>query len=368
MAKLSTESLRKRIRAKIAKEQEKSAADEGSDVKDPNEKGVEYASPDPAESAEKQTTPSKEQPTSTASESLENKGSGVAGNENADAPSHKDGTAEDERDVKKMASAILDRIKKDFNKTASDCESGKKGEEAKEEDKVEKTTTEEDKDASKTAREADKSADIQFTDDFHRKIGSVMLSTEEGREHLSYILRKSMAAEDASNLIKQASQMEKIAREQYEAEQYGIKVAQDIMSRLSPEQRETFVKVANMHASNREEYKTEHEKLAYDQGAADAAAMAEAGGQLPPLPEAGAEPSPEELLMILDQLVQSGQIPPEVAEMILQEILGGGAPMDPAAAGGAPMDPAAAAAPMPVEEPIKAASEKTLSDKLLESL
>ena len=88
--------------------------------------------------------------------------------------------------------------------------------------------------------------------------------------------------------------------------------------------------------------------MAFAQGAQDAAAMDEsaAGGEEPQLPggEEGGTPSPEEIVQVLQQMVQSGEIDEETAQQVLQILAQGG---DEAAAGADPaagMDPAAAGA------------------------
>jgi polyhydroxyalkanoate synthesis regulator phasin len=161
--------------------------------------------------------------------------------------------------------------------------------------------------------------------------------------------------------------------QQHEQFQNHVKQA---MEQMTPEDRDEFVKSAKFHQSEVESLETNFEKSAYGQGAMDAAAMQQGGG-LPEIPEEGSDMTIEEIVMILDQLVQSGEIEPQLADAVLQAVMAemggalggapGGAPMDPAAlaAGGAPMDPAALAAGAAgagMEEMPKAASTDSIID------
>lgn len=80
----------------------------------------------------------------------------------------------------------------------------------------------------------------------------------------------------------------------------------------------------------------EEEKQAFDQGAGAAAAMADqgaAGEQEPQMPGAD-EVSDEDIVAVLDQMVQSGELTPEIASQIMQALQGGGAEGGAPGAGG----------------------------------
>jgi hypothetical protein len=90
-----------------------------------------------------------------------------------------------------------------------------------------------------------------------------------------------------------------------------------------------LTKIAMVHDSARAKYKTDLEKAAYDNGAAMASQTADAG-----MPDAapGAAPaesddvSDEDIIAVLQQLIQSGQITQDVAAEIVQQLgMGGGA-------------------------------------------
>lgn len=349
----SYENLLERVRARVTKSA--SSSDQGIAVpseEDPNMKGGASAPSDEALDGKKEKQ--------TISESKENKDKGEAGKtleyENAGthgsdegdqgpAPQHPESLpTEGEEFYSKQASEVVNLLKDRL---------GIK----KEESKKEASNEDEPK---KKAGEADEvSLPSEFSTEFHVKLASQLLATEEGREHARSILADAMGAEAVETLIKQASEMEKVAAEQAQFEGQ-IKQA---MAQMSPEEQDEFVKSARFHYGEVDKLENDFEKQAYQQGAMDAAAMEEAGGALPEIPGAESEMTIEEVVMILDQLVQSGEIDPQLADAVLQAVMaemgGGAAPVDPAAAGAAPAEAA------PAEEMPKAASVDSLIDDIV---
>ncbi len=251
--------------------------------------------------------------------------------------------------------------------------------------------------------------DFVIDSSYHLKLASLLLSTEEGRLYAQRMVEKAHGAEAASDIVKAASIMEERAQEIAELEASGAQEAEQLWKSASVEDRQKIVKLARVHATARSKYKTEVEKQAYDAGAMGAAQMGDAGmlggagagvgpeaggagapaglppeaaaamaggapggaeGGMPPGADAGAaggaggapgggeELSAEAVVAALDQMVSSGELPPELAAQILQQILGGGAEggaggagggMPGVEAGGAPggMPPGAAAGGMP---------------------
>lgn len=374
----SYENLLERVRARVTKSA--SSSDQGIAVpteEDPNMKGGASTPGDEALDGKKEKQ--------TISESKENKDKGEAGKtlENENANTHGSGEGdqgpasqhpeslptEGEEFYSKQASEVVNLLKERLGIRKQAAEAPKEEEEAPKKeasddagDTPKKEASTEEESSKKKAGQADEvSLPNEFSTEFHVKLASQLLATEEGREHARSILADAMGAEAVETLIKQASEMEKVAAEQAQFEGQ-IKQA---MEKMSPEERDAFVKSAKFHRSEVDQLENDFEKQAYQQGAMDAAAMEEAGGALPEIPGAESDMTIEEVVMILDQLVQSGEIDPQMADAILQAVM---AEMGGEMPGGAPADPAAGGAPAeaaPVEEMPKAASVDSLIDDIV---
>lgn len=159
------------------------------------------------------------------------------------------------------------------------------------------------------------------------KIASLVLATEDGRAIVQRELEKAHGLAAADDIIKAAAFMEEQIAQLNELEESGILAAQEAWDKATPEQRTHIQKMAMVHDIARNNLKTDGEKNAYDQGAMMASQMGDAG--LAEAPEGGHPmeadgPSEEDILAAIQELVASGQIPPEVAEQIIQA-LGSGA-------------------------------------------
>jgi len=181
------------------------------------------------------------------------------------------------------------------------------------------------------------------------KIASALMNTEQGRAAVEIMLQEQLGVEAADGLVKQAAfaaQQQRLEQEQ--ARELFIKQAAAIeqnhqelrtqLSNLPPEVQESVIKVAS--AIEQKMLLLPNDVRYYElfkKGAADAAQMmAMAGGAESPMgalpPEAGlagamppgatGELSPEELAMLIQQLADDGQIPPEVAAQLLAELQG----------------------------------------------
>lgn len=238
---------------------------------------------------------------------------------------------------------------------------------------------------------AEQQQDVQIpagfsnNDDVMRKLanlGQFMLGTEEGQRAVARELEKERGIKEAAAMIAQAQQQ----AAQYEmqkrayAEQMAAAEYQQAMEKQAAEQQFMEKYAAYCESTHRtwlDGLRTPLEKMAYMQGAVDgeqaAQAMAAGGepaidgsegdlsdddviqiiqemvqsGQIAPeeaeaiLQQAGNEPSPEAIAEALRQLVESGQVSPEEAQAIAEQILGGGAAPEEEVPAEAPMeDPA----------------------------
>ena len=207
-------------------------------------------------------------------------------------------------------------------------------------------------------------SDIQLTPEFHLKLASTILSTQEGVDLSLALLRKQAGVEAANDLMASALAM----HEKYASEAQVESEVDQLFKSASAEEQAAIVKFAKVHQFCLDRIENPFEKMAFAQGAQDAASMDEsaAGGGQPQLPggEEGGTPSPEEIVQVLQQMVQSGEIDEETAKQVLQILAQGGDEAAGDAAGASPdegADPAAAGgAPAPsadgVPPEVKAAS------------
>ena len=205
-------------------------------------------------------------------------------------------------------------------------------------------------------------ANIELTPEFHLKLASTILSTQEGVDLALSLLRKQAGVEAANDLMSSALAM----HEKYASTAQVESEAEQLFKSASAEEQAAIVKFAKIHDFCLSRIENPIEKMAFAQGAQDAAAMDEsaAGGGEPQLPggEAGGTPSPEEIVQVLQQMVQSGEIDEETAQQVLQILAQGGDEAagdaaggeDPSAAGAAPEQAAGGAEEAPEE--VKAAS------------
>jgi hypothetical protein len=220
-------------------------------------------------------------------------------------------------------------------------------------------------------------SDITLDQASYVKLASVILESEEGVKLATRLLKEAKGAEVANQLINAATQAQENFNKAAAAEAQGAELADAMFKSASAEDQALIIKYAQVHSASAEEIDADTTltaeqkqiaKLAYAQGAMDGAAMqdASAEGGAGNLPGGESEePSPEDILAIVEQLVQSGQLPPEVGQQLIQELTGGGegAAAPAGAEGAAPAGAEGAAAPAveggaeaaPADEAAKAA-------------
>lgn len=193
--------------------------------------------------------------------------------------------------------------------------------------------------------------DISPDPEFLFKLASTIIETEGGIEAVEPILRKAAGVEAANNLIARATDAyaglvdegyEQLELEKQAAEilAYQEQYVGEMLKGASEEDRNSIIKLAQVHDANIETYQDEMLKSAYMQGAMDGAAMEdsmvpEEGGEALPPEEAmipGAEDGPagpEEIIALLDAMVQNGELDEETAMAVAEQVMGGGAEMAP---------------------------------------
>ncbi len=261
------------------------------------------------------------------------------------APATKDGNAEDKqtKSANDRLSVSIQRLR-DITKSASTS-----------------TTTPAKVEQTKQATEAKVDASIDMGPQALQKLASAIFETQEGIDTILPLLKKKAGQEAAISLLKQASDeyeaqvaefvtMQKLAHAQAEQDAYYDSIAAEIIKQASsPEEAERMVKTASQHIQNRNSFKSELVKAAYDQSVEDAAEMAgaEEAGAEPALEGADGAPTIEQILMLLEQAVASGEISEEDAIAIAQSLMGDEAGEVAPEEGEVPMEP------MPKEASVK---------------
>ena len=181
---------------------------------------------------------------------------------------------------------------------------------------------------------------VELTDAYHSKIASIILATEEGRQYVAETLERAIGRVDALELVKSASamqeQFEHIGAEQLAWQEKVAAAEQQLLQEkqafaqafaaLTPEQQAITVKISDNIKLAAAKLQTVpggdilQEWLV--KGAADAGAMMDQGGMGAPPPAAGdasgGQAGIEEIVAMIEQLVQSGEISMEEAQQIVQ--------------------------------------------------
>lgn len=195
------------------------------------------------------------------------------------------------------------------------------------------------------AKQAAEKTDVQIPAGFSNdtevmrklaNLGQFMLGTEEGQRAVVRELEKERGIKEAAAMIAQAQQ--DAAQYEMKKRAYAEKVAaaerQQALEKQAAEQKAMEKKAAEQqlmekyaayceqtHKTWLEGLRTPLEKMAYMQGAVDGeqAAQAMAAGGAPAIEGSEGDLSDEDVIQIIQEMVQSGQIAPEEAEAILQQ-------------------------------------------------
>jgi hypothetical protein len=259
-------------------------------------------------------------------------------------------TSKSAQEVAKMAVEIL--------KSLSSVSAGeKKAEDTVSHEKTETPAVEKKEEAAEAAvekkeeakKDDDKSASElpELTRDLYAKIGMAVLQSDEGKAVAERVLTKQAGAEAARAVLmfndevaKEAAEFQKAAA----AYQAGQAACDQLIANIQAQGAEKAAgapvkSAADFHISIMNEFKTDAEKSAYALGAevmrkiaegepVDLEGGADAGEAVEGAEGAGEaggqDVTIEDIAAALQQLIQSGEITPEVAEEVLQKILGGG--------------------------------------------
>jgi hypothetical protein len=163
-------------------------------------------------------------------------------------------------------------------------------------------------------------SDFAQEQDAYRKIATLVMDYEEGRQLVNELADREFGKEAASQLINEADYVSAVEQEVAAAEMEGAYAAEELMKNASEEDIADMQKMAVIHTDAASKLEYDFELEAYDAGAKQAAAAMDAGGELP---MGGEGTSLEDVAAVIEQLVASGQIDEQTAAQILQELAGG---------------------------------------------
>lgn len=197
------------------------------------------------------------------------------------------------------------------------------------------------KEPKKEAAASNVASGIDLSVESLAKVAKEILNTEEGVQFAQELFRKRAGEEYAKEAIKEASEQARTF-EQYEqvikqaseknmnpTDQFITKVASEIEN-LSPSEKQLAYASIKAHDTNLSSFgDSEILKCAYASGVEDAAAIQENpeliadAMQAPSEEEAGAaDITPEEILEVVNEMVESGEIDEATAQQLLQELSG----------------------------------------------
>ncbi len=190
-------------------------------------------------------------------------------------------------------------------------------------------------DSSEESEEEKEAADVEATaSDFeedanaYQKIASLVMNYEEGRSLVNELADRELGKQAAENLIKEAAEMEHIQQAFEDEQAQAAAQVEEMLKGASEEDVKDIEKLMVIHSGALESFENDYEKEAYDLGVKQAAAAMDAeGGELP---MEGEDVSLDEVAAVIMQMVESGEIDPQLAEAILAELAGadGGAGME----------------------------------------
>lgn len=298
--------------------------------KDPAEKGNASIPSDPEATEKKQNLPARQKNDSSSEDKKLEDESTHPVSTGKNVPSTVDGDAKDEQATSPTTplSKIAARVQKIKNNLQS-AGLAKTEETKSAEAKVEDAKAAGEDKVEAVASDIDENALL--------KLASIIVSTEGGLEAVEPVLKKAAGIEACRNLLDSATysynnmllaQQEALEHEKAAAEQEAqtYEAIGHILKSASESDLNQIEKYASVHSQALNILPEDFEKLAYMQGAEDAAAMqdAMAGGAEAGIPGGGEGPaSLEELAQLLEGMVASGEIDEETAMAVLEQLAAG---------------------------------------------
>lgn len=183
-----------------------------------------------------------------------------------------------------------------------------------------------------TAEDVERLAgDFDTEETAYYKIAELVLNYEEGRQMVNDLADREFGKEAAAQLIDEAQYIQAVQDEAAAFEAQQTQAAEELLKSASEEDIQDMQKLAAVHGMNLSKFEYDFEQEAYDLGCKQAAMAMDAGGEIP---GAGGDVSLDEVAEVIMQMVESGELDPQTAEAVLQQLAGADAGgMDPMAGG-----------------------------------
>lgn len=180
-------------------------------------------------------------------------------------------------------------------------------------------------------------ANFDETANAYLKIANLVMQHEEGRQMVANLADREFGREAAENLIKEAEELEMYEEALNQEQAQGEQAVQELLKDASEKDLQDIAKLIQVHSQTVSSFETAEEQEAYSLGCKQAAMAMDAGGEMPMGPEAmmgGGEEMPpgegggledvslDEVAQVIMQMVESGELDPQMAEQILTELAG----------------------------------------------
>ena len=190
---------------------------------------------------------------------------------------------------------------------------------------------EESKEATEEVNAEELASDFDTEETAYHKIAELVLNYEEGRQMVNDLADREFGKEAAAQLIDEAQYIQSVQDEAAMSEAQGAQATEELLKSASEEDIKEMQKLAAVHGMNVSKMEYDFEQEAYDLGCKQAAMAMDAGGEIP---GAGGDVSLDEVAAVIMQMVESGELDPQTAEAVLQQLAGADAGgMDPMAGG-----------------------------------
>ena len=173
-------------------------------------------------------------------------------------------------------------------------------------------------------------ADFDENANAYLKIANLVMQHEEGRQLVNNLADREFGREAAENLIKEAEELEMYEEAMAQEEAHVAWQTEELLKSASEDDMKDIEKMLIAHNSNISNFEHPAEVEAYELGCKQAAMAMDAGGEMPMGPEAmGGEEaggledvSLDEVAQVIMEMVESGELDPQMAEQILAELAG----------------------------------------------
>ena len=217
--------------------------------------------------------------------------------------------------VATQATALVDALRQTYGQQPTKV--------AEEQQTVESQLTEQQPKVAEEAQEdipaEQVAADFNTEANAYHKVAELVLNYEEGRQLVNDLADREFGKEAASQLIEEAQYIQDLEDEVSQSELEGAMAADELLKNASEQDIEEMQKLATAHTGNMQNLEYDFEAEAYDLGCKQAAMAMDGGGEIPGAPD---DVSLDEIAAVIMQMVEAGELDPETAEAVLQQLAG----------------------------------------------